>query len=102
MVKSQTERICFSVSTATRTRLYTQRPVGLNASSRSMGGRSKPGLAKVISSPWTRSQSPFGRVMAFLGRSMMFCVRVSASGSAVPVASMLLSGISKAGNPAGR
>jgi len=36
-----------------------QRPVGLNASSRSMGGRSNPGLAKVISSPWTRSQSSY-------------------------------------------
>jgi len=43
----------------------------------------------------------FGRVMAFSGSSMVFCVRVSASGSAVPVASMLLSGTSKAGNPAG-
>lgn len=32
----------------------------------------------------------------------VFCVRVSASGSAVPCASMLQSGTSKAGNPAGR
>ncbi len=57
-------------------------------SSRTVGGKSKSGLAKVIISPWTRFQSPSGRVMALSESSMEFCVLASVILSSVPWASM--------------